>query len=459
MDKRRILSKKKDSGLGNEGIAGRYVKRDTPPVLRNYHTPARPGTSFPRSGRSARTPASYTPQQQMSAAVHPPTRLAHSHVSGMFGTPAVVSTPAPERHVYQQQYQQQQQLLQQHQQQQQLQYHHPQQQQQQLHQYPHQYYQQQQQQTSLAHITQGLQSMRITSVPATRTDVTSAVHLSRTYGLVYSQPVSGGVMRSVANQAGYALGSSALPSGMPGMVQNTNTLLFHKICRDKHEIFSLQSEESQDSGQQYYRYAPKSNTASSNSSNTNPTVSASDYHSLQQLEESLQIEQYHQEIRNHYAQQAGNAGGNITHSQNLTLFNGVAGDAEANSLTTAGGYTSDELPLPPGWSVDWTMGGRKYYIDHNTQATHWSHPFEKESLPSGWERIESKEHGVYYYNHVTRTAQLHHPCSYLNIPAQLYLGYSEGHVNVPHALEYRQQRQTNVLVPANPYLNTGEKKQ
>lgn len=68
--------------------------------------------------------------------------------------------------------------------------------------------------------------MRITSVPATRTDVTSAVHLSRTYGLVYSQPVSGGVMRSVANQAGYALGSSALPSGMPGMAQNTNTLLF-----------------------------------------------------------------------------------------------------------------------------------------------------------------------------------------------------------------------------------------
>lgn len=35
MDKRRILSKKKDSGLGNEGIAGRYVKRDTPPVLRS----------------------------------------------------------------------------------------------------------------------------------------------------------------------------------------------------------------------------------------------------------------------------------------------------------------------------------------------------------------------------------------------------------------------------------------
>jgi len=28
-----MLSKKKDSGL-NDGIAGKYVKRDTPPVLR-----------------------------------------------------------------------------------------------------------------------------------------------------------------------------------------------------------------------------------------------------------------------------------------------------------------------------------------------------------------------------------------------------------------------------------------
>ena len=35
MDKRSKLSKKKDTGLGNEGIAGRYVKRDTPPVLRS----------------------------------------------------------------------------------------------------------------------------------------------------------------------------------------------------------------------------------------------------------------------------------------------------------------------------------------------------------------------------------------------------------------------------------------
>lgn len=47
----------------------------------------------------------------------------------------------------------------------------------------------------------------------------------------------------------------------------------------------------------------------------------------------------------------------------------------------------EEVPLPPGWSVDYTLGGRKYFVDHNTQTTHWSHPLEKESLPMGWERV------------------------------------------------------------------------
>lgn len=58
--------------------------------------------------------------------------------------------------------------------------------------------------------------------------------------------------------------------------------------------------------------------------------------------------------------------------------------------------SADEMPLPPGWSVDFTMRGRKYYVDHNTKTTHWSHPLEKEGLPTGWERIESPDNGVYY---------------------------------------------------------------
>ena len=55
-----------------------------------------------------------------------------------------------------------------------------------------------------------------------------------------------------------------------------------------------------------------------------------------------------------------------------------------------------ELPLPPGWSVGFTLRGRRYYIDHNTKTTHWSHPLAVEGLPTGWERIDSAEYGTYY---------------------------------------------------------------
>lgn len=56
----------------------------------------------------------------------------------------------------------------------------------------------------------------------------------------------------------------------------------------------------------------------------------------------------------------------------------------------------EELPLPPGWTVDYTLRGRKYYIDHNAKTTHWSHPLEREGLPVGWQCIDSPQYGVYY---------------------------------------------------------------
>ena len=65
-------------------------------------------------------------------------------------------------------------------------------------------------------------------------------------------------------------------------------------------------------------------------------------------------------------------------------------------FSDGGDNGSEELPLPPGWSIDFTLRGRKYYIDHNTKTTHWSHPLEKEGLPTGWERIDSPEYGIYY---------------------------------------------------------------
>ncbi|XP_053374530.1 bromodomain-containing protein DDB_G0280777-like [Mercenaria mercenaria] len=106
----------------------------------------------------------------------------------------------------------------------------------------------------------------------------------------------------------------------------------------------------------------------------------------------------------------------------------------------------EEMALPTGWSVDWTFRGRKYYIDHNTQTTHWSHPLEKESLPTGWHRIESKEFGVYYVNHYTKQAQYAHPCSTV-------MAYQFGHHSNQLPVTSQAQPRGN-LVPANPYLNT-----
>jgi len=112
-----------------------------------------------------------------------------------------------------------------------------------------------------------------------------------------------------------------------------------------------------------------------------------------------------------------------------------------------------ETPLPPGWSVGWTQRGRKYYIDHNTKTTHWSHPLETEGLPAGWEKVESPEFGVYYLNHMLRQVQYDHPSVpvYYNSSfpvARPQLSYITP-PTVPNNVRYHQ----NVLVPANPYLH------
>lgn len=130
-------------------------------------------------------------------------------------------------------------------------------------------------------------------------------------------------------------------------------------------------------------------------------------------------------------------------------------DADENLNQDVNLDQGEEMPLPPGWSVDYTMRGRKYYIDHNTKTTHWSHPLEKEGLPTGWERIDSPEYGVYYVNHVTRQAQYEHPC----VPRYIYQPEVGAQPQVqPRLSAAPPPRHThfhphNVLVPANPYLN------
>ncbi|GLV40182.1 salvador [Carabus blaptoides fortunei] len=106
--------------------------------------------------------------------------------------------------------------------------------------------------------------------------------------------------------------------------------------------------------------------------------------------------------------------------------------------------SSEELPLPLGWSVDYTLRGRKYYMDHNTKTTHWSHPLERECLPTGWQCIDSPQYGIYYFNNITRQAQYEHPC-YSYQPEMRYLS--------PPPPRHTHYQPHSVLVPANPYLH------
>ncbi|XP_038611941.1 protein salvador homolog 1 [Tachyglossus aculeatus] len=129
--------------------------------------------------------------------------------------------------------------------------------------------------------------------------------------------------------------------------------------------------------------------------------------------------------------------------QSQTRHPSGIGRVAATSLGNLTNHSSEDLPLPPGWSVDWTIRGRKYYIDHNTNTTHWSHPLEREGLPPGWERVESSEFGVYYVDHINKTAQYKHPCA-PSVPR-----YDQ-----PPPVTYQPQqadRSQVFLVPANPY--------
>jgi len=132
----------------------------------------------------------------------------------------------------------------------------------------------------------------------------------------------------------------------------------------------------------------------------------------------------------------------------------------------------EDIPLPAGWSVDETVRGRRYYIDHNTQTTHWSHPLAKEGLPTGWERVESSDYGVYYVNHITRQAQYEHPCAPVfyavrQIPNSAYpprlppnMVPARGESLLPDRKGFRRDQQQpphtefkppSVLVPGSPY--------
>ncbi|CAH1262250.1 SAV1 [Branchiostoma lanceolatum] len=145
------------------------------------------------------------------------------------------------------------------------------------------------------------------------------------------------------------------------------------------------------------------------------------------------------------------------HGSGLTSFPGRSPAGSASPIGSVGNVSStDELPLPTGWTADYTLRGRKYYIDHNTQTTHWSHPLEKEGLPAGWEKVESAEYGVYYVDHNTKRAQYRHPC------APRFPKYDPPPPLPPSAYLTMQTSQAiagdmqaaGMQVPPSPYMNS-----
>lgn len=65
--------------------------------------------------------------------------------------------------------------------------------------------------------------------------------------------------------------------------------------------------------------------------------------------------------------------------------------------------------LPPGWEIRYTTPSstgapRKYYVDHNTQTTHWNPP-----LPPGWEQRLDPHGRVYYVDHNNRSTTWQRP--------------------------------------------------
>ncbi|CAB3245803.1 unnamed protein product [Arctia plantaginis] len=95
---------------------------------------------------------------------------------------------------------------------------------------------------------------------------------------------------------------------------------------------------------------------------------------------------------------------------NYVNTSGLSYNKAHGSKMITSGQASDEseLPLPPGWSADRTLRGRRYYMDHNTQTTHWTHPLE--SVPQPWQRVSTPHHGVYYFNEITHQTTYAHPC-------------------------------------------------
>ncbi|XP_052767358.1 scaffold protein salvador-like [Mya arenaria] len=443
-----MLSKKKDSTGLNDGIAGKYVKRDTPPILRSYYQQVRPPSGQRRTG--VKTPASYVPQQMVSSANFPfASKQLSARPKSHIGIPSLesintgnsqtnvpvsferrtaspkTSSPIPHHKMAQSQL-----------------------------------------------ISGGQMASPVSVSSATGSNFNSDVsadmnRLSLDPGI--SEPfrvASPHISHAVRlNAPGGVTKSGSSPALIQHLAQpGTSNSREHVAGENTYGQAIQEPQTLAYSGQEGERAEDSKGQLVAEGGASYPGAESS------QKYDELEIQQYHQDIRNHYAQQQlaaqgglsasgsgspltsvgqESSGGNLSvplTSHNLAAQNLVSSLSQQGSSGSSGYLSHDELPLPTGWSVDWTVKGRKYYIDHITQTTHWSHPLEKESLPTGWHRIESNEFGVYYVNHYTKQAQYQHPCSPLT---HYQLGNRGNHLPITSQAQPRGN-----LVPANPYLNT-----
>lgn len=423
-----MLSKKKDSGL-NDGIAGKYVKRDTPPILRSLaYQPVKTPSGQKRSG--GKGPASYFPQHFHSSRPDsrsdPPTTI-EARITSPTGAPGGIIGQ----------------------------------------------FQGQGATRSGQVVTQGQsQSQDKANTPTviSSSDVQTYSPNSQTQTVPktqLSQPISSQPQSVVSDVAdiSHDLQTLSIESRSHDIVQDSGA--FQHVTTNSDSAGSLAAQGTSDHrtnvsygyqpaesstgaqvavpghqlGYQPQDRRPNSTYGAGQEEDPGGTQYAGNYgnDNANTYDDNYQIQQYHEEIRNHYAQQNPN--------------NPVYGQQQQEvqiATTTAPGFTDQaDMPLPMGWSMDWTVRGRKYYIDHNTQTTHWSHPLEKEGLPPGWERIVSKQYGIHYVNHYTRQLQFHHPC----VPV---MHYQFGHHDNQMVHQMNTQSQSSSrgnLVPANPYLN------
>lgn len=104
--------------------------------------------------------------------------------------------------------------------------------------------------------------------------------------------------------------------------------------------------------------------------------------------------------------------------------------------------------IPSGWEVRYTTHNgiqRPYYVDHNTQTTHWDPP-----LPDGWEQRLDPQGRIYFIDHNNRTTTWQRPTP------ESIRNYNLWHSQQDQVMQQCQQRFLNSNLPAGTCANMSE---